>query len=347
MKRGFLIVALVCLWALSAYAFVAGKVKTVPTYHALGDSITFGTGATDTSVDYVSLLGNFEHQAIVNRGAPGAVGCDMADQEIFNNENPNTINNNNPTYTEFTGGADANEKGVGPYEAVYTLCMQASLSWLGVPSTSKTFATQCSKTGTWSADTAYVQNIGLQSSTSGSTLTCNITTPSGILYGWYRFCDSCTGTFTYAIDGGSATSVSTTSTTPIAANGTHGEGLIRVTGLSAGSHSVVFTTTNSALVSIVGVGTPPPSNIKACCVVFDGGVYKFYADGESAQTAAYNTDAQNVQILLAGDGLNIVFVPVRNYVDDINGMLVANVHPNNLGHSQIAQAFETYWFPAQ
>lgn len=71
------------------------------------------------------------------------------------------------------------------------------------------------------------------------------------------------------------------------------------------------------------------------------------ADNLSTVTAAYNADALADANLIAGDGGDVVFVNVRAYLcpDCANvppgtGDMNDAEHPNDLGHAELATAFE-------
>lgn len=188
-------------------------------------------------------------------------------------------------------------------------------------------------------------------------MTCTLKTYGSPLYAWYRLKDSDGGTFTYAVDGGSTTSLTTATTPAIATQngGTTGWGLIRVTGLVAGSHNIVFTVTSatsaSNTVTPIAVGTLTGQTFYNQPNLFAGGVPKQDGDGNAVATAAYNADALSDATLLSGDGLPIKFVDVRGYLcTQLGGGSCENtsgtadmsnfLHPNNVGHNDLKQAWE-------
>lgn len=322
---------------------------------SFGDSITFslidgpafcGLPTTSPANCYANIIAAAESTNIVNFGTSGDQACDMSDGKVFPNTNPGALGSKNPTYTEMIGTNDAGGKGAGAYEAVFNQCWLSAVSWLAVPSTNKVAASACAQTGTWAPVTGpYVAGLALSSSTNGSTLTCPITVGlSGVIYGWYRLTDAAGGTFTYAVDGGSTTSINNQPTPPIATanGGTHGDGLIRITGLSPGGHTVVFTMTNTNPVVLAAIGTPPTPSVSKCCVVLSGGVIMQQNNANSAATSAYNTDVINNIAMLAGDGLNDTFVDTRNAINSTTDM-ANTLHPNNSGHAKLGAVFEASW----
>jgi hypothetical protein len=226
------------------------------------------------------------------------------------------------------------------------------LAWETVPYTAKTFAQACPRTGTWTNSTAYVSGIGLNSTTNGSTLACPVTTFGGPIYIWYSIQDSNGGTFTYSVDGGSAVTVNSSTSPTISTQngGTQGMALLRVTGVGAGSHNVALTVTSatstSNVVGIYSLGTPasttgtayqPPS-------LFVGGVIPQNNETApiSTYTALYNSDVSNNVSLLAGDGLPIYLVNVRNFVSSTGADWTGGfspLHPGIIGQQHLRDAF--------
>ena len=319
------------------------------TMNNFGDSITLGTGATTNALGYAGLLQTDSSTAQNNTGTSGAYACDVDATQVFNDNNA-TITipvSRNPLQTLMIGTNDANIKGVGSYETgVYKPCHQASIAWLAVPSTSKVLASTCTQTGTWTSDGNYAATLAVKSSTNASTLSCPITTNGGPIYIWYAVNDAYTGTFTYALDGGATTSLSSVSTPLVAALGTNGVFLVRLTGVAAASHTVAFNVTSGTggtnTVSIIGIGTTPPATPQyfGAPALYVAGVIQQQNNTAAAATAAYNADALADVNLLAGDGLPVYFVDARGAVNSTTQM-TNTLHPNNAGHSAIRDAFES------
>lgn len=319
------------------------------TMNNLGDSVTLGTGATTNALGYAGLLQTDSSTAQNNTGTSGAYACDVDATQVFNDNNA-TITipvSRNPLQTLMIGINDANIKGVGSYETgVYKPCHQASIAWLTVPSTSKVLASTCTQTGTWTSDGNYAATLAVKSSTNASTLSCPITTNGGPIYIWYAVNDAYTGTFTYALDGGATTSLSSVSTPLVAALGTNGVFLVRLTGVAAASHTVAFNVTSGTggtnTVSIIGIGTTPPATPQyfGAPALYVAGVIQQQNNTAAAATAAYNADALADVNLLAGDGLPVYFVDARGAVNSTTQM-ANTLHPNNAGHSAIRDAFES------
>lgn len=330
---------------------------------AFGDSITAGflsngVSGTTLSLAYDSLLATDEKATLTGYGTSGSYACDMSYLKVA--QNALSVVDNNAIYTMMVGTNDANNKGAGSYETgVYKPCHQGAIAWVAVANKFSADAAHCTNTGTWVANTGYTVD-GEKSTTNGSTKSCPVTTYGGPIYFWYTSSDTNPGTFTYTVDSGSPVAVSTESTPAIAAQSTLGVMLVRIP-VSAGSHTILFTITSatgsSNVASIQAVGTPPAQPTYGSPKVFVGGVPRQQGDANSAATAAYDADALADAALLAGDGLGVYFVPIRNYlcpvqsggscynnagVLDMNtsGVDSGGLHPNTQGHQDLKQAFE-------
>lgn len=99
---------------------------------------------------------------------------------------------------------------------------------------------------------------------------------------------------------------------------------------------------------VLGIGSSPIKGYLGQVPVYSAGVPFQAADNISATTAAYNADAQADAGLIAGDGGDVVFVNVRDYlcpncanVPPGTGDMNDAEHPNDTGHAELATAFET------
>lgn len=306
---------------------------------AYGDSITAGA-FVNAGQEYPALLSVYYNVSYTDYALQGDTSCEMTDK-VFTHENP--TRGGQGVYVAMIGTNDATASGVGAYEAVYQTCHQAALSWLATVRGNKVFAGDqaCVNTGTWAVDTTY-QSIGLVSSTQGSTLTCTISTLGRPIYIWYRIINSNTGTFTYSVDGGSPVSENAYSTPAITDynGGTQSVAFIRVP-VTAGLHHVVFTVTSSSgSVPILAIGTPSPGGAQ----VYSGGVPYQEGNADAAQTLDYNNDAKSDVSLLAGDGVPIYFVDVRQYLctqcATTSPDMANTEHPNAQGHQELATGWE-------
>ena len=313
--------------------------------HSFGDSVTAGYYVAPAQA-YPTLLANDLGAIVNNYAISGDLAADVAALQVFPNENPGATDN--ALYTIIVGTNDANTKGVGSYESVYNLNLQAILAWLAVPSPAKIFAQSAAAatTGTWANDNTYQSGIALSSTAHASTLSLPIATYGGPIYVWYRVWDGNAGAFTYAVDSGSANALTCYTSPSIATQngGTQGVALARYAAVASGTHTVTFTVTSTTgtgnNVSILGIGTPPVAgqywNPPA---VFCGGVWEQQSNADAAATLEYNNDAQADAALLAGDGLGVYFVNIRNYVNDTTDM-ANTLHFNATGHLHLRNAFE-------
>jgi hypothetical protein len=292
---------------------------------------------------HANLLTVDEGAVLTNNSFPGDQVCDMSIR-VFAGDSPGPTKN--PIYTTLVGTNDADAKGVGSYESVYNTCLKASLAWLSIPSTYKTFAQNCSVTGTWSNDGSYISGVARSSTTAASTMTCPITTYGGPIYLFYKMFDTPIFNFSYTVDGGSPNTVSSQSSPPIATQSGNiiRQAYVRIGSLAAGSHTIVITLPSSNPgISTAGIATPAPNTYWGSPTVFAGGVLRQLNDVKSAATAEYDADTQADVAALVADGLRDFFVPVRNYVCDTLTCMYngdgLGLHPNNTGHDQLRQAF--------
>jgi hypothetical protein len=321
-------------------------------YVAIGDSITLGTGASPTSNAFPYLIASDNGIPLTDLGVTGVQACGAFQSQVYPNYAP--LYTDTALYTILLGGNDAINNPVGPHETAFKLCLMAAASWLAIPNTNKVYAQAATVTGTWTPDntdwvTGIAESVGTGSP--GSTLTfSSVPVTRGVLYIWYAFPAGGAATFTYKIDGGSSKTVSY--------NGTSITGVVRVTGLTNTTHSVVITDIAGLPEAIAAVGTVPPPVFVGnatgaspnCCRTLIGGVLQQEGDAMSAVTAAYNADALSVASTLKTDGLNIAGVIVRdsgfnkgptpNSVCDTSTCMFDTYNPNKLGHRYLANAFE-------
>lgn len=263
----------------------------------------------------------------------------MGTTEIYPNENP-VGNYTDPIYSIMIGTNEANTKGAGAYEVNYLLFLEAEIEWLTIAKKYKTFGQNASviQGGTWANDNTYQTGIGIKSTTNGSTLSMPITTTGGNVYLWYRTFDGNGGVFAYQLDGGAATTINCSQSTPVSTLLGHTEGIgsARITGVSSGTHTVLLTVTSATgagnVVSTFGIGTTPGTHNDKYPELFVSDVIRQLNDRDSADTAAYNSDAIAAVNLLSSDGLNVYLLDSRSYINDTTDMN-DNFHPNNSGHS--------------
>lgn len=342
-------------------AATTSQVLQASQHVAEGDSITAGYLVAGSAA-YPTLLAIDENASLVDRAVSGQQACDLANTQTVKYD-LSTIDKNSAVYTMMIGTNDANIKGTGPYESIFQGCHKAAIAWNAVGDKVAANSANCTDGGTWGAFTGYAL-VGEFSTTNGSTKTCSLNTFGGPLYAWYYQQDGNGGAFTYSVDGGAPVALTTATLTAIAThnNGTYGWGLIRVTGLAAGSHTIQFVVTSATNsnngVAVSAIGTPPPAGTYGFPRVYVGGIPRQQGDANSAVTAQYNADVLADVNLLAGDGLGVYFVNIRNYLcaSVVAGVCVnsygagdmqplgtpndGGLHPNAVGHNDLKQAFE-------
>ena len=331
----------------------------VLTYTAFGDSITAGAGLSDTANQaYVALIAHQYGLTFIDRAYTGDQACDIPTRQIF----PYSVASSlaQPTfYTLLISTNDVDVKGTGPYEAVFNLCHQAALSWVALPTDFKVLATAASvvttglghleSTNNWNAWTTDAAN-------SSVTFPVKLAT-AGPVYAWYRIIDVNTGTFSWSIDqnaGGTVAGSTTTATTPAIAtlNGYNNSlALLRLPAIPAGAHTITFTQTSpgAAGMGIVAVGVPPATRTSAIPRVLAGTTPRQLQAADGGSAACSVTDAPCLQYsadiaanvaLLATDGLDVELFTTATYMQGATVDMIDSVHPNALGHTEIAHAIE-------
>jgi hypothetical protein len=222
-------------------------------------------------------------------------------------------------------------------------------SCLAIPATSKVTGQGGAVTyvGTWSNMAFY--GVGKSTTTQGATAT--FTTTGSVIY--LGMAQTATGgTFSVTVDGVSAGTFSCNWTT----NGAdhtggntiaYGPNLIRLSGYSPGTHTVVITVTSSGspVYFVWGGGNGSGRGAR----VYVGNCLKmtvtgyglgtpFDAGSDEAVTAYNASIAENVATL-AGDGLGVFLVNASAHYVPASHQGGDNIHPSETGHARIAAAF--------
>lgn len=156
------------------------------------------------------------------------------------------------------------------------------------------------------------------------------------------------GLFTIAIDG---TTVATVDSAFGSVSGFGGTTYVpmalRFSGLSAGAHTVRMTIGAggySQLCFVTGSGevTRPIVNICGCLKMTPAGYAAGspYNSGSNSAADLYNAAASQICTDARSDGRDVRYAAVNNFYNSAN---ISNdlVHPNDVGHDQIATAFES------
>jgi hypothetical protein len=333
---------------------VVSVITTSVEYIAYGASTTAGYTLSNPSKQaYPALVAAFESVPLTNRAISGDQACDVPATQIF-------ANGDSPTLTAHTvsstliGTNDVDNKGTGSYEAIYMLCDQAIISWLGVPLEYKALANgkNATTTGSGKVDSTWnAWTTGAQ----GATVSFTITTSSvGPIYAWPLSDDRSSATYTYSLDGTVIGSKNVQTSPQMATdNGTtRSLGFIRIPAVSAGTHVVTFTqtSTGSSGVSVVGVGSPFVSlNNKLPTVLVGTITFQLMGGGEGACTVSdapcqqYVQDQKTDAALLAGDGLDVRVFDTRQYMFGTASEMNDSLHPNAFGQQELSQSVEAVW----
>lgn len=316
-------------------------------HQVYGDQVAVQSGQNYPT--YSTLVAAENGKVVTNRSASGVRACDAALSQVINTSTPTVQTSENPLATLEFGGVEANTMGTGAYETAFKNCLGAEIAWLATPG--KTLGSSGTEGGGgWSAYSGY--SGAVQSATVGNTLTFSVNAvagypgldscPSGSdyctshVFVWYtNFSGSNTGTFTYAVDGGSATTV-----TPYSDSGaTQGVSLLDIPNLTTGSHSVVLTIASiggSQGIAFIAAGTPPSTYATKIMVA---GVLQEQSNANAAATTAYDKDVADEVAAMAADQIDVLYVPVRSYVVNSTDM-ASQLVPNASGQIHIAEAFQ-------
>jgi hypothetical protein len=319
---------------------------------AFGDSVVCGAGAgaSDTCNS-----GGFEYLLAPDMGGTNsnfAVVGDMAadtSRKVLTNANPQY--SRNPTYIVQVGINDSGRYTTNTAQrAMFQQFDTAILGWLAIPQQTKIFGQDGSivKTGTWTNDDALRTGLEVSSTTQGSSLTFNLTTYGGPIYLAYHIIDSNGGTASVTIDGTPPAASSTLNAFGSSAlatiNGTTDSVAAVRYPVAAGTHTVVMTLTSTTgagnKFEFSWAGTPPSQGTYfAPPRVLRGGVHRCQNDCNASFTSDFDKLAQVDVATVAGDGLNVSFVPIRNYINATTDMF-DTYHPTAGGHRKLADAYE-------
>lgn len=328
-------------------------------YHPFGDSITANTGCSSAPFCYVALVAaaTGTTSTLTNYGVGNDMACDLVNH-VFNDENPGATSTT--LYTMMVGvndgryklvGQSASNPPIGGYKSVYQLCHKAALAWLTTSSTSKyTGASFGSVPTNWALDATFAGVTGLKSTTLGavSTWPFTLSTYNQTVFVFYRLIDGNGGQFVVSIN--SQTYIVNNYTTPAiaTANGaTSGVGVwaLQFPNTPAGSYSLTISVHSATgagnIVSILGVGVSPAPGTAApsAPTVWAAGVPRQEFDTLQSTTQAYNDYAYDDVNQLQNLGLPVNWVDVRSFWTGLPATMYDNVHPNDAGHREIANAF--------
>jgi hypothetical protein len=321
---------------------------TGTTYHAYGDSITYGFLLPTTKDAYPYLVAADRGLTLIDNGVNGAQACDISPAQIFpHSDNPTAASN--MLYTVMIGTNDA-ARDVPGYTAIFDQCHQAAISWLAVPAESKVGAVAAGVTtkGGGRLDTSNNWNSWV-TSRQGASISFPISVATDRpLYIWARIIDADPGTFTYDVDG-TVVGTSTTGTTPViktSQSTMNSLALLRIPPVSAGAHVVTLTQTSTAgTMQIVAIGAPPDAgaglpNVLVGDIPYAVKTASTGCAGTDTPSLKYIAEIQKTVVMLSGDGLNVRYIPTRAFMFGTVAEMVDQVHPNERGHVELSKAYE-------
>ncbi len=312
--------------------YVAAGATTGPPY-TIGDASCHAANAYPT---YVAAATTLPTQ---NNGIPADQACDIWVRQIA----PQAVSPtsaSSPLYSVLIGTNDANVKGPGAYESVFSSCSLASLTWLAIPLESKVLPVAAVNSGWTLASTSTLGSYAV-TETAGATLSFTVSTTGGPLYLWHELNDALAGTATYSVDGVLAGTFQTQPAVPIdTQNGTSDSvGATRIGGLAAGQHTVVVTAV-AGRVAVMGLGTPSPAAGRPLVLAGQVPLPSLAASGALlASMDSYSADTAAVVTTLAADGLPVVYAPNHVFMQGTAAELTDLLHVTPLGATHLAAAF--------
>lgn len=320
-------------------------------YQAFGDSITYGFLLPKTTQAYPYLLSADEDVPVHDYAIPGAQACDLAPAQILPHWTA-TSNAPGSVFSIMIGTNDA-ARDLPNYIPVFSSCLQAAVTFLGVPEENKIYANAPTVTTTGNGSLQTVNGSTEWVSTSaGSAINFPITLPAaGAIYLWMQEIDGDAGAYRYSVDGSDAGSGLTSSSPAVFTNNgaTSSVLLVRIPNLPPGTHTVTVTdTASSGSVGVLAAGRLTPADAQLPLILLSDIPYaRNTADtgctGSATPSLRYMASIQSAVTDLAADGLNLHYVPTRKYLFALPVEMSDQVHPNTLGQKQLEQAFQSVW----
>ena len=313
--------------------------QTVGDYVAFGDSITFAGYIGDPTLRYPAILGSSLNLQTSSYAANGITGCDVMPLEILPS-NITNISGSNPLYSLLIGASDISFYGSGSHEALFNLCHQATLTWLGVPRPSKVLVGDAGASitsGSWTTNLVSYnpccQNTWT-TTTPGSSVRFQLQSTGNPIYLWYGIQTTADSNFTVVVDGLTSIAVPATEY-PSFGNTASSYGYLRIPTVT-GNHKVDVIAGNGP-VAILGVGTAPRGGVPT--VLASDIPNEQAIAGTAAAIVSYTADVLGNVALLRADGLDLRFVNTQNFMFATPAEMVDAKHPNALGLAELAQAF--------
>lgn len=307
-----------------------------------GDSICTGTGATVVANGWTALLASYISSGTVAIDCvSGSTAGDVFNDDVMGRPVSAALQGN--AFYSVAGGQLVVDE-FGTNDANSNLALNANqqvfystaaFADIAIPAMARqeivlSNNASCTTTGSNSRDTFYLSMFGTLLTSANATLTCTIVTKGAPLYIVYPEFNGDTGLWNLTLDGSSTPATDTVTNSSSLSNAPFG-GATYVTGFSytrtgglarfpvaAGTHTFSINCqspgTNGCgfiLAGTVPYNTPEyQGNIVAAL-----GVIPQQGDGKGTATAAYDSLNLAACNTLLNDGLNVVCVPVRNWID--------------------------------
>lgn len=300
------------------------------TIYALGDSFTYGYGAT-SGHGYVSVLAALLGKSITNLGVSGAQVPDQtANLCGINIMTGDASILELGTNDHWRYGADATKR------EYFRRGIQACAAWLGLIDKQKGVNNTIT-TGTWVNTASF--GTGKMSNTAGSTITWHVSGTT-VYVGTIQF-DGNTSSFNIKIDGVDKGTFSTGTTGLLTYQSMPcGPRLLRFPGLAPGTHEIIFT----ALGGDYCYAEWCAGNDSAKASVYAANFTRDTAAGYAScpisvsdtTMAAFNATFASGMSELIADGLNITQIDNNSICFPDMDTYMDGVHPNDTGHAKIA-----------
>lgn len=293
----------------------------------LGDSdwaaACYSNGSTAYAYKLQAEYGNAGHVY----GFGGDMAADMTLRMVLY-DHPTT--QNNPARTGMIGTNDNQIYGTNTNQQNTTLLAEEfSAAHSSIPEALKAFASSCSTTGTWTADSTIPG--AMFTTTNGATMSCTFPSSTAFAYVAYLKCDNTSnGAGILTVNGSSGTITPTllfagqAGSSILTSNGSHCSlALARNSGL-VGSNTILFTATNTGRSEIYWMAGPyiaPLTAVAPPLYVVAGVPYQAANAGQPG-IGQYNTISNNVYTTLSADGNNVLWADVQsimNFTIDFTG----------------------------
>lgn len=298
--------------------------------YALGDSFTYGYGAT-AGHGYIPVLAKLLNKPITNLGVNGAQVPDQT-QNLCNTN----ITTNDSSILELGTNDHWRYGSNTTKQDYYRRGIQACAAWLGLVDKQKGI-NNTNTTGTWQNTTSF--STGKMSQTAGSTMTWNVSGTT-VYIGTIQY-DGNGSSFNINIDGVDMGNF-TTGTTGLLTyqNMPCGPRLLRFPNLSPGNHTVVFIALGGGY--CYAEWCAGNDSIKSPVYVLNY-THDTAAGYASCPIAVSDTTLMQFNTILASamneliaDGLNIKLVDNNSLCFPDTDTYSDGVHPNDTGHAKIA-----------